>query len=346
MKKYIDFLKKLLLLLLSIIVTLNLLSLYQNGGFFNFYFLEKLNVHNILLWITIFITLILWFFLIYTDRYVWIFLIGTFIVFVSTPMLHFNKKALINYYHVYLLHYLKDNDKEENRYVMERFSCLGDQIIAHAGGEVNGYTYTDSLEALENAYHNGIRLMELDLQKTKDGKIVAVHDWEKWKENVGFMKKGKPTLKEFNSYRIKGEFTPLDMEKINKWFNSHPDAILITDKINSPKAIYREFIDKKRVRMELFSVEAVIKAIDLGITPMPSWNTVLRKLTYPKRFLKSLNIEYVVVPYKTYKKNIVFFHKLSNTSKIYLFGNYHSPIEPNYFYGRYVDDTLLENICR
>ncbi len=59
----------------------------------------------------------------------------------------------------------------EDRYDINRF-------IAHAGGEIDGHTYTNSLEALNLNYKKGFRLFELDIHETSDHKYVAVHDWK------------------------------------------------------------------------------------------------------------------------------------------------------------------------
>lgn len=35
-------------------------------------------------------------------------------------------------------------------------------VIAHAGGGIDGHIYTDSLEAINNSYDNGARLFDID----------------------------------------------------------------------------------------------------------------------------------------------------------------------------------------
>ena len=135
-------------------------------------------------------------------------------------------------------------------------------FIAHAGGAIDGILYTNCREALDLSYSKGCRLFELDLVLTTDGKIVAQHD------SPGI------TEEEFMSHLIKDKYTPLNMDAINLWFKHHPDAILVTDKINDPEKIYNEFIFENRVIMELFTWEAVDKAIELGIKPMVSENLI------------------------------------------------------------------------
>lgn len=43
--------------------------------------------------------------------------------------------------------------------------------VAHGGGAIDGYTVTNSLEAVENALSKGVKYIELDLQQTSDGKL-------------------------------------------------------------------------------------------------------------------------------------------------------------------------------
>jgi len=146
-------------------------------------------------------------------------------------------------------------------------------FIAHAGGAIDGYIYTNCLEALDLSYSKGCKLFELDLVVTADGKIVAAHGWENFKimtNYPGNIDNNPLTEKEFLSLKIYDKYTPLNMKAINQWFEDHPDAILVTDKINDPQRIYNEFLFRNRVIMELFSWGAVDKAIELGVKPMVS----------------------------------------------------------------------------
>jgi len=139
-------------------------------------------------------------------------------------------------------------------------SKYNDIFIAHGGGAVDGHNKTNSLEALNASYKNGFKMFELDFQLTIDNKIVAVHD------------PIEVTEAEFLSQRIEDKFTPMNLEMVNHWFENHPDAILVTDKINRPDLFAAQFKFKERLIMELFSWEEVTEAINLGITPMVSQN--------------------------------------------------------------------------
>ncbi len=50
-------------------------------------------------------------------------------------------------------------------------------LIAHAGGVIDGYLGTNSLEALKESARLGYSIIEVDIMTTSDGKFVLNHDW-------------------------------------------------------------------------------------------------------------------------------------------------------------------------
>jgi len=150
------------------------------------------------------------------------------------------------------------------------------RFIAHAGGMIDGEIYTNSLEALNQNYQKGFRLFELDILKTSDRTYVANHSWKDW-DSVNNVQNYVPTHEEFMKKKIFHRFTPLDLNNINQWFKQHPDAFLITDKVNNPKDFATQFIDKNRLMMEVFDLTAVDEAHEVGITPMLNWDVFLGK---------------------------------------------------------------------
>ncbi len=149
------------------------------------------------------------------------------------------------------------------------------RFIAHAGGGIKGYKYTNSLEALNENYNNGFRLFELDIIKTSDGKYVAAHDWKNWAKITDYKGTLPVDLKTFLNHKIHKQFAPLDLKKINKWFTDHPDAILVTDKVKDVKDFIPKFIDRSRLMMEIFDREQLTEAKKLNIrSAMPSQNII------------------------------------------------------------------------
>lgn len=175
------------------------------------------------------------------------------------------------------------------------FEASIDRYIAHAGGEVNGVRSTNSKNALDESYKKGFRRFELDIVETSDGHFVAAHDWNMWARFTDFTGTLPPTHAQFMQRKIYGDYTTLDMEGINTWFKNHPDATLITDKINNPIAFANAFIDKDRLLMELFSIMAVEKATEHGIHAMVSQEPLLAIKGDKVNFLKVNNVNYVAV---------------------------------------------------
>lgn len=200
------------------------------------------------------------------------------------------------------------------------------RFIAHAGGELDKITYTNSKEALDTSYKLGFRFFELDIEKTKDGAFVATHDWAHWVKQTGYKGDVPITRKEFLQHKIYGKYTPLDMKGINEWFKKHPDATLITDKVNEPLAFAQGFIDKKRLMMELFTTAAVEEASENGIMAMVSGKPLSEIKGDPIAYFKKHNLKYVSIS----RQNITAKKKLlkkfrDNDIKVYV---YHVNFDP------------------
>ncbi|MDP1611946.1 MAG: glycerophosphodiester phosphodiesterase family protein [Sulfuritalea sp.] len=148
-------------------------------------------------------------------------------------------------------------------------------FIAHGGGGIDGKTYTSSLEAVELSIRRGYRMIELDLQVTTDGYLVAAHDWKSFRQRTG---RGPEdindlplSIAQFRSKAIDGHYTPLDEEAIRRLFLKHPELILVTDKIRDYPRLVRAFPFQQRVIVEVFSPQDVALAKASGVAnPMLS----------------------------------------------------------------------------
>lgn len=223
------------------------------------------------------------------------------------------------------------------------------RFIAHAGGTIENIAYTNSLEALDKSYNDGFRLFELDIIYTSDSILVAAHDWEHWAGTTNYIGKLPVSHKVFKNYKINKKFTPLDMNDINNWFRTHPDAILVTDKINEPCYLANKFVDKSRLIMELFSLKAVEDGIKCNIlSAMPSEN-VLYEIEETKRLrtLKKLGIKHIAVSRRSIIPNKEMYLEFKkNGIKTYVFHVNHDEEkdekyvidnEMKYIYGMYAD---------
>ena len=152
-----------------------------------------------------------------------------------------------------------------NRDELLRYAQDSARFIAHAGGQVDGHLYTNSLEALNTSYDLGFKKFELDIILTADDHYVAAHDWQKWQRMTGYSGPLPPTKAVFMKQPILGQYTPMDMAKINAWFTDHPEAILVTDKVRNAEAFIPQFVDPERLMMELFDWRNVKWATQAGI---------------------------------------------------------------------------------
>lgn len=225
------------------------------------------------------------------------------------------------------------------------------RYIAHAGGGIEGYTYTNSLEALNYSYELGFRSFEIDLVEDKNGKILGAHDWEDWAEKTGCDSTLPVTEEHFLTHKFLDRFTLMSMDMINQWFTEHPDAILVTDKINSPKKMASQFVDKSRLIMELFSFDAIEEAKECGVEFMMTGD-LLNNIEGDKlQFLIENDIEYLAVSRRMIKDYEDLFVQCKKKGiKIFVFHvNYEGKDEEyvyynelQYVYGMYADSWIGE----
>lgn len=119
------------------------------------------------------------------------------------------------------------------------------RVIVHALGEIDGMTYTNSKEALENSYQEGVRSFECDFSMTSDGQLVACHDWEFWDswfpDDEKIAGEGyTPDFDEFMNAKVMGRFTALSGEDLILFMKEHPDVYIITDTKDAEPETMRE----------------------------------------------------------------------------------------------------------
>ncbi len=250
-----------------------------------------------------------------------------------------------------LKHLASLNDKvvyfEKIKYTYEPHN---NRYIAHAGGEINEVKSTNSLEALNTNYKKGFRLFELDIIETSDQKLVAAHDWKMWARFTDYNGPLPPSHEEFKKHKIYGDYTTLDLEGINSWFKSHPDATLVTDKINDPLAFADAFVDKNRLIMELFSPMAIEKATKNGIQVMVSQQPLMSIVGDKLNYLLVNDIKYVSISRRIVASKKDLMLKLQeNGIKVYVYNVNFDPgkderyVQENEFgliYGMYADKWI------
>lgn len=100
-------------------------------------------------------------------------------------------------------------------------------LISHALGGIDEYVYTNSLEALELAYNNGLRVFEADIQMI-DGELLLLHDEERTAQMCGFDTEDFSS-EDFLNASIYGKYTPMTWQDLMAFMSEHPDMYVVTD---------------------------------------------------------------------------------------------------------------------
>ena len=107
-------------------------------------------------------------------------------------------------------------------------------LIAHAMGQIDGYDYTNSLEAFQSNYAKGFTVFEVDFRLSAEGIPLAVHEWPQFNrmtagEEILVSSSAPLSLSEFQSRRIYEQYTPLTFEDVARLMVEHPDIYIVTD---------------------------------------------------------------------------------------------------------------------
>lgn len=86
----------------------------------------------------------------------------------------------------YMIHPKREPGDRDAEIVLYPVENSGDEwfadypLIHHAGGGIEGNTYTNSVEALENTLRKypDKCVVEIDFLRTSDGELVCCHGWE------------------------------------------------------------------------------------------------------------------------------------------------------------------------
>ncbi len=129
----------------------------------------------------------------------------------------------------------KRNDAliEAERLARFRDLIRSERTIVHAGGVIVSdddglpYTYTNSYDALLQAYDSGNRIVELDFMMSADGYMICAHEDERWANGID---SDIPlTDDEFLNRRVYDRFRTMDMDMLIGFMREHPDLYIVTD---------------------------------------------------------------------------------------------------------------------
>ena len=100
--------------------------------------------------------------------------------------------------------------------------------IAHELGSIDGYAYTNTVEAFRSSYRKGFRLFECDLVRLRDGTVLVAHDHL---EALYGLKKSfrRATARDVAGLRYRGKYTVMNARGLIALLRRYPNARLILD---------------------------------------------------------------------------------------------------------------------
>ena len=227
-------------------------------------------------------------------------------------------------------------------------------LIAHAGGGIDGQTYTDSREAVEASISKGFKFIELDLLLTTDNALVAGHDWKELNRLLGLSGEEPRNLAEVKERRILNKYTPLDAQGINDIFLKHPDVYLVTDKLDDFEQLTAQLtIPRNRLLVEVFSYTDYVKALLRGINyPMlcfwkkEKFDRLRYKLLFALGRIRMITIPAKIIPEAEKELSAL----LKSGVKIFAFSSDDVPFMQKYinkcvtgFYTDTISPSILQN---
>ncbi|MBR3122194.1 hypothetical protein IKF28_01985 [Candidatus Saccharibacteria bacterium] len=129
----------------------------------------------------------------------------------------------------------KNNDKRREGVIDRYIQAVSESdYIMHALGGIDGYTYTNSKEALENSRKNGARFYEADVQLTVDNKLVLSNGWLEEGRALedgldGSFEDGTVLYDKFMMTKIQGKFTPIDFNYLVEFMKRNSDVYVMLD---------------------------------------------------------------------------------------------------------------------
>ena len=103
------------------------------------------------------------------------------------------------------------------------------RLVAHSGGAINGYVYSNALEAFQASVQYGIDLIEVDFMPTTDGEIVLTHVWQNMPNRIPGAPDHIVSHADFMSYRLFNRYTTMDLSMLIAFLDEHPHVRIITD---------------------------------------------------------------------------------------------------------------------
>ena len=176
----------------------------------------------------------------------------------------------------------------------ERINVLSPNcLIAHAGGAIDGNTYTNSKEAVMNAIDNEFRFIELDLY-TLEGDVVCSHD--------------------SSTYKFKPIMTL--REAVDIWQDRQFEFVV--DKFSDPKILNQYFeTNRAHVYVETYNIGEYRQLKQNGYVPMLSVGGVRGLLKYMVTSIYCGKVDWIVTYYQTPEYMLKIYKRLGTQIAVY-----------------------------
>lgn len=104
--------------------------------------------------------------------------------------------------------------------------------IMHAGGSIDGYSYTNSYDALNANYKTGNRIFEIDLNYTSDKHLVLVHGWEEkdYNNKLSLPYNKNNAVMDYQTFKktlIRKKYQTMSIEDLITFMKKHPYSYFI-----------------------------------------------------------------------------------------------------------------------
>ena len=168
-------------------------------------------------------------------------------------------------------------------------------FIAHGGGGIEGKTYSNSLEAMNHSYENGIRVFDIDMTFTSDSVLVCCHSWLNnfeqdslsMSESNSFVDRNghlqhhtPPHLLDYFTYKTKKIYrcyTPMSSEDLLSFMVKYPDVYIAPDMKDDVVLSYQYLVD----RAKEMKVDSVLNRIIANVYDYDVYDMIMR--VYPFR---------------------------------------------------------------
>ena len=194
-------------------------------------------------------------------------------------------------------------------------------FIAHAGGGIDNIKYTNSLEALSESIDQGFKYIELDINISKDNKLVFLHDWISFKKSIDFKNQNNNPLlySEYLEAKIHNKYNVITLEKLNNFFFKNTELFLVTDKINNFEILTKNIKFMDRTIVEIFGKQNYLKSFFYNI-PNKMLSTNLN--FYDKIFIKLARVKYIAIHTSVVEKNRSYLENLvKNNINVFAFSS-------------------------